>query len=157
MGGIAAVFARHPVAWLAGAIGLAFLLLATGALFAGAATARHSTTSTSTDGVDPATGRPQPPEIAPASRLRTCTVSAIASDPKLATLSGVVTNAATGEVLFDRAATAPIAQAGIGKVLTAAAAINLLGPDATLSTKVYQGSTPNTIVLVGGGDRKSVV
>ena len=33
--GIAAVFARHPRAWLAGALGLAFVLLGTGAVFAG--------------------------------------------------------------------------------------------------------------------------
>ena len=146
------MFAKHPVAWLAGALALAFVLLATGALFAGAATAKRGDSDSTSADANPAAGRPQPTELPTATRLRTCSVSDIANDPKLATLSGVVTNAATGEVLFDRAATVPIAQAGISKVLTAAAVISLLGPDATLSTKVYQGSMPNTLVLVGGGD-----
>ena len=144
--------AKNRLAVLAVGLGLAFLLLATGALFAGAATANRAEDDGSTSDTTADAGRTQPAELAAASRLRTCSVSAIAANPQLATLSGVVTNAATGEVLFDRAATAPIAQAGITKVLTASAAINLLGPDATLSTKVYQGSSANTIVLVGGGD-----
>lgn len=150
--GIGAIFTKHPVAWLAGGLSLAFVLLATGALFAGAATANRADDETTTADTSIESGRAQPTEIAAASRLRTCSVSAIANDPKLATLSGAVTNAVSGEVLFDRAATTGVAQAGLSKVLTASAAINLLGPDATLSTKVYQGSTPTTIVLVGGGD-----
>jgi D-alanyl-D-alanine carboxypeptidase/D-alanyl-D-alanine-endopeptidase (penicillin-binding protein 4) len=38
------------------------------------------------------------------------------------------------------------------KVLTAAAALNVLGPDFRASTRVVAGSEPGTIVLVGGGD-----
>ena len=38
------------------------------------------------------------------------------------------------------------------KILTAAAALAILGPDARLTTKVYKGAEPGSIVLVGGGD-----
>ena len=38
------------------------------------------------------------------------------------------------------------------KVLTAAAAISRLGPDFQVTTSVYEGSSPGTIVLVGRGD-----
>lgn len=68
------------------------------------------------------------------------------------TFSGAVTNAATGELLFDRKAATPVSQGSVLKVLTAAAALNILGPDYTLSTRVYEGSLPGSIVLVGGGD-----
>ena len=38
------------------------------------------------------------------------------------------------------------------KLLTAAAAVESLGPEATFSTRVVQGDDPGTVVVVGGGD-----
>ena len=61
-------------------------------------------------------------------------------------------NATTGEVLFDRNATAPNSTGSVLKVLTAAAGLSALGPDYRFTTKVVEGSAPGSIVLVGGGD-----
>jgi serine-type D-Ala-D-Ala carboxypeptidase/endopeptidase (penicillin-binding protein 4) len=144
-------FAKHPRLWLAGALGVAFLLLGTGAVFAGAAIGDGGPS-----GIGPSStasaGRPLPAELPAASRLRTCSVASYAADERLMTLTGAVVNATSGEVLFDRSATTGIAQGGIAAVLTGAAAINILGVDTQFSTRVYAGSSPNTIVLVGGGD-----
>ena len=84
---------------------------------------------------------------------RTCSVAELATDPRLAKFSGVVINAATDEVLFDRNANAPASTASVMKTLTAAAAILTLGPNYRVETRVYQDATdPGTIILVGGGD-----
>ena len=68
--GIAAVFARHPRAWLAGALGLAFVLLGTGAVFAGAAVGSTSsvvaeTPEDETPPEDPARGTRSWPSTPP--------------------------------------------------------------------------------------------
>jgi D-alanyl-D-alanine carboxypeptidase/D-alanyl-D-alanine-endopeptidase (penicillin-binding protein 4) len=70
----------------------------------------------------------------------------------LGTFEGSVLNAATGEVLFDRAAGTGAATASVMKTLVAASALKVLGPDYQMSTKVYAGSEPGSVVLVGGGD-----
>ncbi len=145
-------FAKHPRAWIAGAIGAAFLLLGTGAVFAGAAVGSGAGPA----GLGPSStadaARSVPVEMPAASRLRTCSVASLAADPRLGTFTGAVVNASTGELLFDRSATTGVSQGAIEQVLTAAAALNILGPDYTLNTRVYEGSTPGSIVLVGGGD-----
>lgn len=84
---------------------------------------------------------------------RTCSVNDLATDARLATFSGAVINAATGEVLFDRNAAIPAATASVMKVITAAAALQALGPNYVVDTKVYADpDNPGTIILVGGGD-----
>ena len=145
-------FAKHPRAWLAAAIGVAFLLLGTGAVFAGAAVGSGNGPA----GLGPSSSadaaRPVPVEMPAASRLRTCSVAALAADPRLASFAGAVVNASTGELLFDRSASTGVTQGAVVQVLTAAAALNILGPDYRMSTRVYEGSSAGTIVLVGGGD-----
>jgi D-alanyl-D-alanine carboxypeptidase/D-alanyl-D-alanine-endopeptidase (penicillin-binding protein 4) len=66
--------------------------------------------------------------------------------------SGVVQDAATGKVLFDRSGDEVRAPASNIKLLTAAAALRTLGPDRRFSTKVVAGPTPGSVVLTGGGD-----
>ncbi len=66
--------------------------------------------------------------------------------------SGVVQDAVTGEVLFDRAGDEVRAPASNIKLLTAAAALRTLGPDRRFSTRAVAGATPGTVVLTGGGD-----
>ncbi len=149
--GIGAFFARHPVAWLTGAIAVVFVLLGTGAVFAGVSVGSAVAV------VPTATPTPDPPRDVPegdlaASRLRTCSIAGQAADPRLMALSGYVVRADTGEVLFDRAGTTPARTASVLKLLTAAAALSTLGPDFQIRTTVYPGSQAGSIVLVGRGD-----
>lgn len=84
---------------------------------------------------------------------RTCSINAQAIDPLLGTFSGQIINAATNEVLFDRNGDTPAATASTMKLLTAAAAVQVLGPNYRVETKVYQDpANPGTIYLVGAGD-----
>ncbi|HUG51399.1 MAG TPA: D-alanyl-D-alanine carboxypeptidase, partial [Terrimesophilobacter sp.] len=151
-GFLAGLFTRHPRAWVATALSVVFVLLGTGSVFAGslvgsgtpAETPRAApvvvASASPTPTADPA--RPVPAHPAAATPLRTCSVASLAADPRLRTFEGVVVNTATGEVLFDRAASKPAATASVLKVLTAAAALAILGPDARLTTKVYKGAEP---------------
>ncbi|MBV9291122.1 MAG: D-alanyl-D-alanine carboxypeptidase/D-alanyl-D-alanine-endopeptidase [Frankiales bacterium] len=67
-----------------------------------------------------------------------------------ASLSGLVVDARTGQVLFARGADVPIPPASTVKLLTALAALDALGPGATLPTRVAVSG--RTLYLVGGGD-----
>jgi D-alanyl-D-alanine carboxypeptidase/D-alanyl-D-alanine-endopeptidase (penicillin-binding protein 4) len=150
--GIQAIIAKHPTAWLASALAVAFLLLGTAAVFAGVAAGSGASGAAPVPSESAAPPRPQPSAFPAASRLRTCSVAALASDPVLAALSGSVINATTGEILFDRNGTVAASPASILKVLTAAAALQTLGPDYRITTTVMAGSSAGTIVLKGGGD-----
>jgi len=84
---------------------------------------------------------------------RTCSVNTLATDKLLGTFSGVVVNASTKEVLFDRNSTVGVAPASTLKLFTAAAALQTLGPNYVVETKVFSDpDNPGTIILVGGGD-----
>jgi serine-type D-Ala-D-Ala carboxypeptidase/endopeptidase (penicillin-binding protein 4) len=150
--GFAAFIAQHPTAWAASALAIVFLLLGTVALLAGAAVGNAAPVAAPGASSSAHAGRDIPPTIPAASHLRTCSVAALAADPRLATFSGAVMNATTGELLFDRSATVPARTGSVLKLITASAALAILGPDYTLSTRVYDGGAPGTIVLVGGGD-----
>lgn len=153
--GIGAFVRAHPRAVLSTALGVGFMLLATGALFAGVAVGSAQgapapvPTASATPTPDP---RSLPATIAAPSRLRTCSIDAIARDERLTTFFGSVVNTTTGEVLFERQGQTPARTASALKVLTAAAALAVLGPDFRMTTRVVAGSTPDTVVLVGGGD-----
>ena len=158
-GGIFTMVAKHPNAWLFSALGVVFVLLATGSIVAGAAVGSSKADASTPVSLanpsatpSPTPTRPVPAAIAAATRLRTCSVAAPASDPNLLTFQGSVINTTTGEVLFDRNGATPSRTASVLKTLTAAAALTVLGPDYQISTKVYAGSTPGSVVLVGGGD-----
>ncbi|MCH6472218.1 D-alanyl-D-alanine carboxypeptidase/D-alanyl-D-alanine endopeptidase [Sinomonas terrae] len=66
--------------------------------------------------------------------------------------SGEVADGLTGQTLYSRAGNEPVAPASNLKLLTAAAVLTTLGPDAVLQTRVERGSTPGSVVLVAGGD-----
>jgi D-alanyl-D-alanine carboxypeptidase/D-alanyl-D-alanine-endopeptidase (penicillin-binding protein 4) len=68
------------------------------------------------------------------------------------TFTGVVQDAATGQLLFDRSGDEARVPASNMKLLTASAALRILGPDRRFSTRVVAGPTPGSIVLTGGGD-----
>ena len=54
--------------------------------------------------------------------------------------------------MSDRGGTTASRAASALKILTAASALEVLGPDTRIPTTVVRGSTPGSIVLVGGGD-----
>lgn len=66
--------------------------------------------------------------------------------------TGVVQDAATGQLLFDRAGDEARVPASNMKLLTATAALRVLGPDRRFSTRVVAGSAPGSVVLTSGGD-----
>ena len=68
------------------------------------------------------------------------------------TFTGVVQDAATGQVLFDRGGAESRVPASNMKLLTAAAAVRALGPDHRFSTRVVAGAETGSVVLTGGGD-----
>ncbi|VXC27164.1 D-alanyl-D-alanine carboxypeptidase/D-alanyl-D-alanine endopeptidase [Arthrobacter sp. 8AJ] len=68
------------------------------------------------------------------------------------TFTGMVQDALTGQVLFDRGGAEGRVPASNLKLLTAVAALRTLGPEHRFTTKVVQGPAPGQVVLVGGGD-----
>jgi D-alanyl-D-alanine carboxypeptidase/D-alanyl-D-alanine-endopeptidase (penicillin-binding protein 4) len=75
-------------------------------------------------------------------------------------VTAVVADAASGRVLFSRDGGSPAVPASTTKLVTAAAALDVLGPGARFTTTVAEGrkagraagGPPVQIVLVGGGD-----
>jgi D-alanyl-D-alanine carboxypeptidase/D-alanyl-D-alanine-endopeptidase (penicillin-binding protein 4) len=158
---------RKTVMAAAGAV--IFALLGTGAVIAGAATSAsgfarmsasarvattptHTPTATPTRTVATPPTRPVPAVPSTARPMRDCSVVGLATDPRLANFQAQVVNASTGEVLFDRGGNTPSRTASVLKVLTAAAALSVLGPDHRATTTVVKGAEPGSVVLVGGGD-----
>lgn len=94
----------------------------------------------------------RPTAEAKAQALRTCSVAELAADPRLGSMQARAVDAASGEVLFDRGGTTASRAASALKILTAASALEVLGPDTRIATTVVRGSAPGSIVLVGGGD-----
>jgi serine-type D-Ala-D-Ala carboxypeptidase/endopeptidase (penicillin-binding protein 4) len=70
----------------------------------------------------------------------------------LGRFTGVVTDPATGAVLWDHTGTTPLVPGSTGKLLTTAAALLTLNPTDRLVTRVVAGPDPGTVILVGGGD-----
>ena len=66
--------------------------------------------------------------------------------------TGVVQDAATGQVLFNRNGSDGRVPASNMKLLTAAAALRAIGPDQRFSTRVVAGADEGSVVLTGGGD-----
>ncbi|WP_156812912.1 D-alanyl-D-alanine carboxypeptidase/D-alanyl-D-alanine endopeptidase [Corynebacterium ulceribovis] len=75
-----------------------------------------------------------------------------ATDPRLGNLAGMVTDAESGELLWQHNPDKPQRPASATKILTAAAALLTLPLDHRVKTTVHTGDAPGTIVLRGGGD-----
>ncbi|MCF8529558.1 MAG: D-alanyl-D-alanine carboxypeptidase/D-alanyl-D-alanine-endopeptidase [Aquiluna sp.] len=82
-----------------------------------------------------------------------CSVEKQLASKSILDLHAQVVNAETGEVLFSQDADTPIRTASVLKLLTATVALDVLGPDYQVETKVYQDPIdPTKIYLVGAGD-----
>lgn len=150
---IGAWIARHRTGVLAGALTALFVLLAGTAFAVGfvtAPTAEARPTAPPSASATP-TVRPTPIGAVGPSRLRTCSVAEAAADPRLRTLGAQVVNAATGEVLFDRTGTTARSAGGLVKILTASAAVAVLGPDFRIATDVVDTESGG-IAIIGRGD-----
>jgi D-alanyl-D-alanine carboxypeptidase/D-alanyl-D-alanine-endopeptidase (penicillin-binding protein 4) len=89
----------------------------------------------------------------PTSRGLAAALSGVLGSGMLGKQAGAeVIDPATGRVLFARGATAMLQPASTTKLVTAAAALDVLGPAARFTTRVAAGRSPGSIVLVGGGD-----
>jgi len=140
------------------AVAVAFVLLGTGAVFAGVAfgSGRVALVVAPTVRVSPSPTapppRPTPTPTNAATALRTCSIAGPAGSAGLGSFSGTVINTATGEVLWDRGGAVGVATASVMKLLTSATALADLTANYRFSTTVYAGATAGSIVLVGGGD-----
>jgi D-alanyl-D-alanine carboxypeptidase/D-alanyl-D-alanine-endopeptidase (penicillin-binding protein 4) len=83
--------------------------------------------------------------------IPTCSLDTLASAPALMKLYGSVVETATGNSLYSNNDTTGERPASVLKVLTAAAAISVLGPTYQITTSVVE-TQPGTIALIGQGD-----
>jgi len=91
------------------------------------------------------------PEAEPV-RIRTCRVDPGVGVSPDVLVAGSVALGDTGEVLWEVAAETPVVPASVLKLVTARAALLVLGPDFRFTTRVVQASQPGEVWVVGGGD-----
>lgn len=96
--------------------------------------------------------REAPAESTAAEPLRTCSIEDVASAAGALDFHGVVVDSQSGEAIYERKATDAVPTASVMKLLTTTAAMQVLGPDFRIPTRVYAGSEPGSVVIVGGGD-----
>jgi D-alanyl-D-alanine carboxypeptidase/D-alanyl-D-alanine-endopeptidase (penicillin-binding protein 4) len=99
--------------------------------------ASQATVLESTESAAPVEIEPEPttPEVIQ------CSVSALEDAAEILLLQAQVIDTSTGEVLFDRGSGSAARPASVMKLFTAAAALETLGPDYRVTTRVYQDTT----------------
>jgi serine-type D-Ala-D-Ala carboxypeptidase/endopeptidase (penicillin-binding protein 4) len=140
-------------------IGVAVLVLvAVVVALAAVLTTGHSTDAAAVKPAPPAaTAKPGIVPVADSAPKPTpdrlaATLAPLLADPNLGNLTGRVTDAISGALLWAQGADVPMQPASTNKVLTAAAALLALDRDARLTTRVLSGYQPGVVVLKGGGD-----
>ena len=82
-----------------------------------------------------------------------CSLEDIENDPRILQLQAAVIDPATDQLIYDIGADIPSRTASVMKLLTAAAALETLGPNYRVETRVYaDAEDPTKIYLVGAGD-----
>ena len=138
--------------WVAGAVALA----AVGGV-AGFGIAAHEQLSEITHAPPyelqsaPQALEPATPSPIDATSLETALAS-FADNPDLGTFHGHVTQASSGDVVFDRASDEALTPASVTKVLTASAALLSLGSQDRITTEVVRGANPGEVVIKAAGD-----
>lgn len=79
-------------------------------------------------------------------------LASFADNPDLGTFHGHVTQASSGDVVFDRASDDALTPASVTKVLTASAALLSLGSQDRITTEVVRGANPGEVVIKAAGD-----
>jgi D-alanyl-D-alanine carboxypeptidase/D-alanyl-D-alanine-endopeptidase (penicillin-binding protein 4) len=93
------------------------------------------------------------PTVTPTKDGRECSIAELALDDRLVGLHAQVLNPASNEVLFDIQGDVPAQTASVMKLLTATAALQVLGPNYRVKTEVFADlDKPGHIVIVGAGD-----
>ncbi|GAB3131546.1 D-alanyl-D-alanine carboxypeptidase/D-alanyl-D-alanine-endopeptidase [Tsukamurella serpentis] len=92
------------------------------------------------------------PGIAPTAGGVETQIAGALRNPDLGDLTGVIADATSGTVLWQRGSERPRTPASTTKVLTAAAALLTMPLDSRIATTVVAGPRPGDVVLVGGGD-----
>jgi serine-type D-Ala-D-Ala carboxypeptidase/endopeptidase (penicillin-binding protein 4) len=137
--------ARNPFLSL-GIVGV----LLTGVSFAGGYLA---TASSNTPEIIPtAEARPLPAEIVEPEGVRTCSISKTLRARQLGTQTVLAVDGETGNQLLADNTDKPVAMGSVVKLLTATVALDTLGPKGRLTTRVVDGSTAGTVIVIGGGD-----
>ena len=67
-------------------------------------------------------------------------------------VAAMVADPATGRVLLSQDGARLMTPASTTKLVTSVAALAVLGPNATFTTRVVQGAAPDRVIVVGGGD-----
>ncbi len=98
-----------------------------------------------------AISRTVPSEPASPSGIRTCSVGRAMNNPALGTQTVVVFDD-SGNTLLTNNANDPIPMGSVMKVITATVALDILGNDGRLTTRVVDGSSEGTVIVIGGGD-----
>lgn len=89
----------------------------------------------------------------PTSSVQACSVQDLMNDNRLGNVQAMVVNAANNQVLLDYKGEQASATASTMKLLTAAAAMQILGPNYRVQTRIYRDATdPSVLYFVGGGD-----
>ena len=138
--------------WVAGAVALA----AVGGV-AGFGIAAHEQLSEITHAPPyqlqsaPSAFEPSEPSPIDDASLRT-TLATLADNPDLGVFHGHVTQASSGDVVFDRASDEALKPASVTKVLTASAALLSLGAQDRITTEVVRGANPGEVVIKAAGD-----
>jgi D-alanyl-D-alanine carboxypeptidase/D-alanyl-D-alanine-endopeptidase (penicillin-binding protein 4) len=95
---------------------------------------------------------PSPLSALSATSSTSCAAPDLIGGWSVGTLHFEARDVASDRVLLSTRAADPAPTGSTMKVLTMAAAVAALGPDTTIPTRVVEGSTPDTVILIGGGD-----
>ncbi|MDQ1547046.1 MAG: hypothetical protein QOH69_1950 [Actinomycetota bacterium] len=134
-----------------GAGALVFVLLAVGSVFFGISVGRNAASTVPVPQSSSPT-RATPASVVQPTAIPTCSLDSLASAPALIKLYGSVVETASGNSLYSNNDTTAQRPASVLKVLTAAAALSVLGPTYQITTSVDAGAVPGTVALVGQGD-----
>jgi serine-type D-Ala-D-Ala carboxypeptidase/endopeptidase (penicillin-binding protein 4) len=95
---------------------------------------------------------PSPSAPTPSDSGLSSALSGPVGNPALGTLTGIVIDPATDATMWDHNSTQALTPASATKLLTSTAALLTLDHGLQLTTKVVAGASPDTAILVAGGD-----